>query len=71
MHLGVALKVPTFAIIGGTPASIVAKRSKNFRYLEDPGLKDYPDFTPKMHEISPEMVYWGVKEMLNAPKDAI
>jgi ADP-heptose:LPS heptosyltransferase len=36
MHLGIALGVPTVAIIGGTPAEVVApKNNPKFRYVEN------------------------------------
>jgi ADP-heptose:LPS heptosyltransferase len=36
MHLGIALGVPTVAIIGGTPASVVAPRDNpKFKYVEN------------------------------------
>jgi ADP-heptose:LPS heptosyltransferase len=45
MHLAVAVGVPCVAIIGGTPASVVAPVDQTrFRYVEDPGLdRQEPD----------------------------
>lgn len=34
MHLARALHVPTLALIGGTPASVIVERDENFDYME-------------------------------------
>ena len=47
MHLAVALDVPTVAIIGGTPASVVCPRDNpRFRFLEDPALAAWDPRSP-------------------------
>ncbi len=47
MHLAVALDVPTVAIVGGTPASVVCPRENpRFRYLEDPALSAWDHRSP-------------------------
>jgi len=57
MHLGVVLKVPTVAIIGGTPASIVApKDNPNFRYVEN---------VDRINDISVDEVMDQVEELMN------
>jgi len=68
MHLGIALKVPTVAIISGTPVSVVAPMGNPlFRYVEDPGLAEYDPETAKypirINEITPEQVMAKIKEL--------
>lgn len=38
MHLARALNVPTLALIGGTPASVVCNPTENFQFIEGEGL---------------------------------
>lgn len=52
MHLAGALKRPTVAIIGGTPAKVVAYNNEDFVYLEDPALKNW---NPENLEYKPNM----------------
>lgn len=55
MHLGIALGVPTVALIGGTPASVcVGPETERLRYVE----------SMDMTKITPEMVMRKVNELL-------
>ena len=66
MHLGIALGTPTLAIIGGTPADVVApKDNHKFRYLEDPALVKHPHYKPQMEKITINEVLTVAREMLN------
>ena len=65
MHLGVATKTKTLAIIGGTPAEVVApKSSESFQYVEDPALVKYPKYKPMMDKITVDEVLEVVEGML-------
>lgn len=65
MHIAIASKVPTVAIVGGTPASVIAHRDNpRFKFLEDPGLVDYPHYKVRINEITVDEVYSKVREML-------
>ena len=57
MHLAVAMEVPTVAVIGGTPAYIVAPRNcKNFRYVEN---------VDHINDITVEDVMEKIRELIN------
>lgn len=66
MHLAIALGTPTVAIIGGTPASVVAPiGNPNFRYVEDAGLAEYDPETGlypiRINEITVDQVMEQIK----------
>jgi len=71
MHLGVEYKVPTVAIVGGTPAFIILPPESNkLRILEDPELKwwDSSDghdvhINSRLNEIMPEDVLRKIDEL--------
>ncbi len=68
MHLAIHFKVPTVAIIGGTPASVVVPPYlKNFRYVEDPGLKYYDpetgEYPIRKNEITVDQVMEKVNDL--------
>ena len=67
MHLAIALKVPTVAIVGGTPASVVCPRNNpRLLYVEDPGLANYPDYRPQIDNIRVGVVIDKIQELIHA-----
>ena len=59
MHMAVALRVPTVAIIGGTPPGVVFPRNDpRFRYVVDPALESWDPavtryrYRPSLHSIA-------------------
>ena len=54
MHIAIANHVPTYAIIGGSPASVVfPKGDTRYRYIQDPALS-YVDACSDMYDLHPD-----------------
>jgi ADP-heptose:LPS heptosyltransferase len=71
MHIALALDVPTVAVIGGTPASVVCPRDNpRFQYLEDPALAAWDPRSPwlrsapAINSITVDAVFEAVMQML-------
>jgi heptosyltransferase-2 len=71
MHIAVAVRTPTVAIIGGTPASIVFPvHDPAFRFLMDPALRQWnpdilkPAYAPALETISVEDVMEKAADLL-------
>ena len=71
MHIAIANKVPTFAIIGGSPASVVFPQGDSrYQYIEDPAFsyeQDWVDrtFVPCINYITSHEVSERVKLMID------
>lgn len=72
MHIAIAQRVPTVAIIGGTPASVVFPQGDPiFQYVMDPALLSwdptilYPDYESAINSISVEDVLEKVELVLS------
>ena len=72
MHIAIAQKTPTVALIGGTPAHVVfPKNNRHFQYVMDPGLETWDpepvnySYMPNMQEISVDAVWRKVQMVMN------
>lgn len=73
MHIAIALRTPTLAIIGGTPASVVFPLNQPlFQYLMDPALvhwdpaKSGGSYTPEIQSIRVEQVLEKIQILLTS-----